>query len=105
MPGLSAVSGLVCWKCGASLTALTLPLRRLEECPKCRSELHVCRMCVDYDTGVAKHCREPIAEEVREKTRANFCDFFKPRAGAYVAPNTAEVDRARIELEKLFARK
>jgi hypothetical protein len=98
----SAGVGLVCWKCGASLAALTLPLRRLEECPKCRAELHVCRMCVDYDTAVAKHCREPIAEEVREKTRANFCDFFKPRPGAYLAPDTAEVGRARAELEKLF---
>lgn len=95
---------LVCWKCGASLAALTLPLRRLEECPKCRAELHVCRMCVDYDTRVAKHCREPTAEEVRDKTRANFCDFFKPRAGAYVAPNTAEVESARAQLEKLFGK-
>jgi hypothetical protein len=95
-------AGLDCWKCGASLATLTLPLRRLEECPKCRAELHVCRMCVDYDTRIAKHCREPTAEEVSDKTRANFCDFFKPRAGAYVPPNTGEVDRARVELEKLF---
>ncbi|EQD71203.1 hypothetical protein B1B_04589 [mine drainage metagenome] len=93
---------LVCWKCGASLAALTLPLRRLEECRSCRAELHVCRMCLDYDTSVAKHCREPTAEEVREKDRANFCDFFKPRPGAYTAPNTAEVAQARTELEKLF---
>jgi hypothetical protein len=101
MPSAEAKE-LACWKCGASLAALTLPLRRLEECPKCRSELHVCRMCVDYDTSVAKHCREPIAEEVRDKTRANFCDFFKPRPDAYAAPNTAEVERVRAELDKLF---
>jgi hypothetical protein len=61
-------------------------------------------MCVDYDTSFAKHCREPTAEEVRDKTRANFCDFFKPRPSAYTAPNTAEVDRARTELEKLFGK-
>ena len=95
---------LVCWKCGASLAALTLPLRRLDECPCCRAELHVCRMCVEYDTTVAAHCREPTAEEVRNKEQANFCDFFKPRPGAYAAPNTAEVDRSRAELERLFGR-
>ena len=95
---------LSCWKCGTALAALSLPLRRLDECPKCRAELHVCRLCVDYDTRVAKHCREPTAEEVRDKEHANFCDFFKPRAGAYVAPNTAEVDRARAELAKLFGK-
>lgn len=96
---------LVCWNCGTSLTHLSLPLRRLDECPKCRSELHVCKLCVEYDTHVAKHCREPTAEEVRDKTRANFCDFFKPRAGAYTAPNTSEVDKAKSELEKLFGKK
>ena len=95
---------LVCWKCGASLAALTLPLRRLEECPRCRAELHVCRLCVEYDTRVAKHCREPIAEEVRDKERANFCDFYKPRPGAYTAPNTAEVERSRAALDKLFGK-
>ena len=95
---------LVCWKCGASLAALSLPLRRLDECPKCRAELHVCRMCVDYDTRVAKHCREPTAEEVREKDRANFCDHFKPRPGAYQARDASAADRARAELEKLFGK-
>ena len=61
-------------------------------------------MCVDYDTSVAKHCREPTAEEVSDKTHANFCDFFKPRPAAYIAPNTAEVERARAELDKLFGK-
>lgn len=96
---------LSCWKCGASLSALSLPLRRLDECPACRAELHVCRLCVDYDPCVAKHCREPTAEEVRDKIRANFCDHFKPRAGAYVAPDTAAMDSARAELERLFGKK
>jgi ribosome-binding protein aMBF1 (putative translation factor) len=95
----------VCWKCGHSLAQLSLPLRRLDECPKCRAELHVCRMCVDYDTRVAKHCREPTADEVSDKTHANFCDHFKPTAGTYTAPNTAAVDKARAELEQLFGKK
>jgi len=92
---------LVCWKCGASLAALTLPLRRLEECKACGAELHVCRLCGFYDTAVAKHCRETIAEEVKDKTRANFCDYFRPRPGAFVAA-TAEASRARSELDALF---
>jgi hypothetical protein len=32
---------------------------------------------------VAKQCRETVAEEVKDKERANFCDYFKPRAGAH----------------------
>src|SRR5262245_18540235 len=97
--------GLTCWKCDASLEAFTLPLRRLEECKARRSELHVCRMCVEYDTRVAKHCREPTAEEVREKTKATFCDHSKPKVGAYVASNTAEVDAWRAALDALFGKK
>jgi len=99
-----AAHNLVCWKCGADLAALTLPLMRRDECPSCRAELHVCRMCVDYDPQVAKHCREPTAEEVSDKTHSNFCDFFKPRPGAYIAPNTLAAERARSELDKLFGR-
>jgi hypothetical protein len=95
---------LVCWKCGASLAALTLPLRRLDECRQCRAELHVCRMCVEYDTGVAKHCREPTAEEVRDKTSANFCDHFKPRAAAFTPPDTAGISAAQAALAKLFSK-
>ena len=73
--------GLTCWKCGASLEALTLPLRRLEECKACRSELHVCRMCVEYDTRVAKHCREPTAEEVRDKTAGQLLRSLQAEGG------------------------
>ena len=100
-----AAHNLVCWKCGADLAALTLPLSRRDECARCRAELHVCRMCVDYDTRVAKHCREPTAEEVSDKTHANFCDHFKPRPAAYTPPDTVAVDRARTELERLFGKR
>ena len=97
--------GISCWKCGASLAAYTLPLRRLEECPTCRAELHVCKLCVEYSTSVAKHCREPTAEEVRDKTHANFCDHFKPKPGAYVAPDSVALDQSRAALEDLFGKK
>ena len=94
---------LGCWKCGASLSALTLPLRRREECAACRAELHVCKLCVEYDTRIAHQCREPTADEVRDKEHANFCDHFKPRPGAFVA-QSPEVDVARAALDKLFGK-
>ncbi len=93
---------LICWHCGASLAELSLPLRRLDACKACRAELHVCRMCVEYDVSYAKHCREPTAEEVRDKERANFCDHFRPREKAYTPPSTTEQVKARSALEDLF---
>jgi hypothetical protein len=93
---------LVCWKCGASLAELTLPLRRLEECPQCHAELHVCKLCEWYSLSVAKQCRETVAEEVKDKERANFCDYFKPRENAYSAKSTDAAVRAQAELDALF---
>lgn len=85
-----------------SLVDYTLPLRRVEECRSCRAELHVCRMCEFYDVSVAKHCREPIADEVKDKERANFCDYFRPTPTAYRPGDESAADRARAELDALF---
>jgi len=95
-------ASLVCWNCGASLAALSLPLRRLDVCKACNAELHVCKLCVDYDTAYPNHCREPTVEEVRKKTEANFCDHFKPKAGAFLAKDHAELERAKSALADLF---
>jgi hypothetical protein len=93
---------LVCWRCGASLAALSLPFGRTEECPACRSPLHVCRMCVNWAPERPKKCREDDAEEVREKERPNFCDWYRPRPGAFDAAAADAAAAARKKLEDLF---
>lgn len=93
---------LVCWKCGAPLTEIPLPFGRTAECPRCRVELHVCRMCEFFDPTVAQSCREPVADVVKEKERANFCDYFRPAPDAYQPSNDAEASAARAQLEALF---
>ena len=96
---------LVCWRCGSSLAALSLPLRRLDVCKACNAELHVCKLCVEYDVSYAKHCREPTAEEVRKKDEANFCDFFRPTQAAIPARakgQSGPLDEARSAFENLF---
>lgn len=96
------VQALQCYRCGASLADLGLPLGRLDECPECTVQLHVCRMCQYYDPAVTKQCREDDAEEVREKARANFCDYFKPSATAHDPAFAAADVRARSQLDTLF---
>ena len=59
-------------------------------------------MCEFYDVGKAKHCRETIAEEVKDKERANFCDYFKPRPNAYSSTNQTAAEKAQSELAALF---
>jgi hypothetical protein len=94
--------GRVCWKCGASLEGLPRSFGRRDECPACRADLHVCRMCRHFDPRVSKACREPVAEEVKDKERSNFCDWFQERAGAGPSPAGAEGAAARQALEALF---
>jgi hypothetical protein len=96
---------LHCWRCGASLSALPLPLGRLEECAACRSQVHVCRMCRFYDRARPRQCREDDAEEFRDKERANFCDYFKPRSGAFDAAQVATEQAARDAADSLFGPK
>lgn len=93
-----------CWKCGASLSALSLPFDRRDTCRACGADLHVCRLCRDYDPRVAHQCREPTVEEQRDKERANFCDHYAPRAGAFKAKDASEADAARAALERLFGK-
>jgi hypothetical protein len=66
--------------------------------------MHVCRMCDFFDPQSSKGCREPMADEVADKEQANFCDYFRPRAGL-----SAKVDRAveesRKKLDALFGSK
>jgi hypothetical protein len=93
---------LVCWKCGAAIGDLPMPLGRTAVCTTCNADLHVCRLCEFYDTSVSNSCREPIADHVKEKERANFCDYFQPKANAYVAPDQSKTAKARAQLDALF---
>ena len=93
---------LHCWRCGASLAELTPPTERRDECPFCHAELYVCRFCEFYDPRVAKQCREPVADEVKEKDRANFCGYFQPNPKAYVAKDGSGARRAKANLDALF---
>ena len=59
-------------------------------------------MCRYYDAQVPKACGEDDAEEVKEKERANFCDYFKPSANAYVPGFRAASAQAETQLASLF---
>lgn len=93
---------LVCWKCGASLREVPMPLSRISECLSCHTELHVCRLCAFFDTQKAESCTEHRADPPKDKRRANFCEYFQPRANAWQAQDNSAADKAKDELQKLF---
>ncbi|HJP03912.1 MAG: hypothetical protein QGH46_05975 [Gammaproteobacteria bacterium] len=92
----------VCWRCGHSLEELSMPPGRLDECPECRSQLHVCRMCAFFNPEVIRACREDDADEVMEKERANFCDYFQANSNAFDESFAAADRDASEQLEQLF---
>lgn len=94
-----------CTGCG---TDLGRPERvgRRDTCPRCGVDLRTCRQCRFYDVAAANACREPQAERVADKTRANFCDYFGAAERAMVAaPGEATATTARDALERLFSRR
>ena len=93
---------LVCWKCGTSIADLPMPLARHEACRNCGAQLHVCKLCKFYDKTRSNQCQEPIAEQVNEKEKANFCELFQIKASAYQAKDSSAVEAANSELDALF---
>ena len=92
-----------CWSCSRSLGPLDYGRR--DSCPGCGRDTHVCKGCTFYDRSYNNECREPQADRVLEKEKANFCDYFKPafsnKAGGSVDPMAA----AKAAAEALFKKK
>ena len=99
---MNSTENVLCWKCGAPVVGEPMPLSRTAACKSCNTDLYVCKMCLYYDTGKAKSCQEPIAEEVRDKERANFCDYFKLKPNAHDAARQSQQEQAKQKLEALF---
>jgi hypothetical protein len=59
-------------------------------------------MCLYFDARVPRQCREDGAEDVGDKDRLNFCDWFKPSEVAFDEHRKDEEDEARVAAEDLF---
>lgn len=60
-------------------------------------------MCIHFDSNVPRQCREDGAEEVKEKDRLNFCDWYKPSDTAFDESKKNEADDALAAAEDLFS--
>ncbi len=77
---------------------------RRDECPFCHADIHCCLNCSFYDRYAPKQCREPAAELVRDKSRANYCDYFT-FAEAAVPGRAPATEQSRKALDDLFKKK
>jgi hypothetical protein len=71
--------GAACYHCNGELQLLKIGsnISRKEDCPSCGRDLHVCKMCVYYDTRSYNECKEPVAQRIVDKEKSNFCDNYR----------------------------
>lgn len=93
---------LKCFSCGKE-NIFSDRVGRRDECSHCGADSHVCKNCDFYDEEAYNECRETSADVVREKERANFCDYFKPGLNGGAAQDKAAALRAAAEA--LFKKK
>jgi len=75
---------------------------RRDVCPDCAADLTCCLNCSFYDRAASKQCREPMVELVKDKARANFCDYFVFAETRGAAGAAGATDGARKALDELF---
>ena len=93
---------LLCWNCGISLEEIPRPISRHEHCPQCFEALHCCRLCRLYDPKITGQCDDERADPPVQKENANFCDYFRPRVGAFSTSTAEKSGKARSQLDELF---
>ena len=90
---------MYCHFCGSEIeTGQRVDFRA--ECPSCGRDAHVCVNCSHYDPGAHNMCKEPQAEWVSDRERANRCEYFRPSMTRTGLPKRA--DDARAKLDSLF---
>jgi len=73
-------------------------ISRTDTCQKCGEDVHCCLNCLNYDPSAHNKCREPLAEWVPDREKANFCDLFAPNKQAA----TAQVDKPSADPRSAF---
>ena len=89
-----------CYNCNKDLILeSTENVSRSAECDFCHTDLRCCMMCEFYDTTAYNECKEPMADRIVDKDKANFCDYFKINQGSTGAQKK---DDALSAAEALF---
>lgn len=89
-----------CYFCGAAIEA---PVYRRSVCLQCGKELKICLNCEFYAPGSHWDCHETIPEPVREKNKANFCDYFRVSTVNRSAPKTESGESHKKAFDDLFS--
>ena len=95
------VPAMHCFSCGRERALGSGDRIGFRDACDCGANLHVCRNCAHHDPAAYNECREPGAERVADRDRANRCEWFVPREGP-PAPSAAP---GRAALDALFKKR
>jgi hypothetical protein len=88
-----------CAACGATVQAnVTFDTA----CPKCKADLHACRLCTYFDPGARFECRKPITAKILNKSARNNCDLFTARTVVERETSSGKPTDARQAFANLF---
>jgi hypothetical protein len=88
-----------CAACGATVQAhVTFDTT----CPKCKADLHTCRLCTYFDPGARWECRKPIAAKILNKSARNSCELFAARTVIERETSSGKPTDARQAFANLF---
>lgn len=93
-----------CFACGTEIPLASGERVGFRDACSCGADLHVCRNCTHHDPSAYNECREPNAERVGDRERANRCDYFQPGAGGGGAKGDPR-EKARADLDALFKKR
>jgi len=80
-----------------------MPLSTYAACASCNTQLHVCRMCKNWNPRLRTGCNETRAEDVSARDSANFCEWFFLNRDAFHSTNKErETQSAHTQLDALF---
>lgn len=72
-------------------------------CSSCGSALHSCSNCSFFNTGARFECQKPIPARIESKSKANDCEYFKPKAVRDLkAAKPEKPNDARAAFDALF---
>ena len=71
-------------------------------CPKCKADLHTCRMCTFFDPGSRFECRKPLTARIVNKGGRNNCELFAARTVVERETSSGKPTDARQAFANLF---
>jgi hypothetical protein len=90
-----------CHFCGAPLDD-SAEVFRASTCDSCGKDLKICLNCRFYSPGAHWDCAEPLAEQVVDKERSNFCDYFRFREASGGGAKADRSQKAKKDFRRLF---